>query len=155
MFLLSYNIAMSFLTSALGGTLLGGLLSLVQKIVDVKSKAWETELEIKKMEAMSRLKITEAEYKSFDTSLKSDSEAVAMPDRTPLWVLSTRILVDAFRAFTRPGLTWAMVIALIAFIWAGFLGEAAVAAIISDFVFTTSTAVMWWFGSRPLQRTAK
>jgi len=97
---------MSFLTSALGGTLLGGLLSLVQKIVDVKSKAWETELEIKKMEAMSRLKITEAEYKSFDTSLKSDSKAVAMPERTPLWVLSTRILVDAFRAFTRPGLTW-------------------------------------------------
>jgi len=48
-----------------------------------------------------------------------------------------------------------MVIALITFIWAGFLGEAAVAAIISDFVFTTSTAVMWWFGSRPIQRTAK
>ena len=145
----------SFLSSAVGGSILGGVLSLVQKIVDVKSKAMETELEIKKMEAMSRLKITEAEFKSFDTSLKSDNESVQMPTNTPIWVVSTRIIVDAFRAFTRPGLTWAMVLSLIMFIVAGFVGEAAVAAILADFIFATSTAVMWWFGSRPLQRTAK
>jgi len=145
----------SFLSSAVGGSILGGVLSLVQKIVDVKSKAMETELEIKKMEAMSRLKITEAEFKSFDTSLKSDNEAVQIPANAPIWVISTRILVDAFRAFTRPGLTWAMVLSLIMFIVAGFVGEAAVSAILADFVFATSTAVMWWFGSRPLQRTAK
>lgn len=146
---------LSFLSSAVGGSILGGVLSLVQKIVDVKSKAMETELEIKKMEAMSRLKITEAEFKSFDTSLKSDNEAVQIPANAPIWVVSTRILVDAFRAFTRPGLTWAMVLSLIMFIVAGFVGKAAVAAILADFVFATSTAVMWWFGSRPLQRTAK
>jgi hypothetical protein len=48
-----------------------------------------------------------------------------------------------------------MVISLILFIAAGFVGEAAVAVILGDFVFATSTAVMWWFGSRPLQRTSK
>ena len=145
----------TFLSSAAGGSILGGILSVVQKIVDAKSRAWETELEIKKMESISRLKVTEAEFKSFDSSLKSDKESVEIPENTPLWVISTRVMVDAFRAFTRPGLTWAMVIALILFIVAGFVGEAAVAVILGDFVFATSTAVMWWFGSRPLQRTSK
>jgi hypothetical protein len=145
----------TFLSSAAGGSILGGIFSVVQKIVDAKSKAWETELEIKKMESISRLKVTEAEFKSFDSSLKSDKESVEIPENTPLWVISTRVMVDAFRAFTRPGLTWAMVISLILFIAAGFVGEAAVAVILGDFVFATSTAVMWWFGSRPLQRTAK
>jgi hypothetical protein len=146
---------MSFFTSAIGGSILGGILSLVQKIVDVKSKAMEAELEIKKMEAMSRLKITEAEFKSFDTSLSSDNEAVKIPENTPSWVVSVRIMVDSFRAFTRPGLTWAMVVSLVVFIFAGLGGEAAVNAIIADFVFATSTAIMWWFGSRPSQRTSK
>lgn len=145
----------TFLSSAAGGSILGGIFSIVQKIVDAKSRAWETELEIKKMESISRLKVTEAEFKSFDSSLKSDKESVEIPENTPLWVISTRVMVDAFRAFTRPGLTWAMVIALILFIVAGFVGEAAVAVILGDFVFATSTAVMWWFGSRPLQRTSK
>ena len=145
----------TFLSSAAVGSILGGIFSIVQKIVDAKSRAWETELEIKKMESISRLKVTEAEFKSFDSSLKSDKESVEIPENTPLWVISTRVMVDAFRAFTRPGLTWAMVIALILFIVAGFVGEAAVAVILGDFVFATSTAVMWWFGSRPLQRTSK
>lgn len=145
----------SFLTSAAGGSVLGGVLSLAQRIIDVKSKAMETELDIKKMEAMSRLKITEAEFKSFDTSLKSDSEPVKIPDNAPVWVVSVRILVDSFRAFTRPGLTWAMVLSLITFIVAGIIGQDAVSAILADFVFASSTAVMWWFGSRPLQRTSK
>ena len=145
----------TFLSSAAGGSILGGVLSIVQRVVDAKSKAWETELEIKKMESISRLKVTEAEFKSFDSSLKSDNSSVAIPENTPLWVISTRVMVDAFRTFTRPGLTWAMVISLILFIAAGFVGEAAVAMILGDFVFATSTAVMWWFGSRPLQRTSK
>lgn len=84
----------TFLTSAAGGSILGGVLSIVQRVVDAKSKAWETELEIKKMESISRLKVTEAEFKSFDSSLKSDNGSVAIPENTPLWVISTRVMVD-------------------------------------------------------------
>ena len=145
----------SFFTSAVGGSILGGILSLVQKIVDVKSKAMEAELEIKKMEAMSRLKITDAEFKSFDTSLSSDNEAIKIPENAAPWVVSVRIMVDSFRAFTRPGLTWAMIITLSCIMFGDKLGISATEAIISDFVFTTSTAVMWWFGSRPLQKSSK
>tara|TARA_R110001606_G_scaffold41412_4_gene111764 strand:- start:424 stop:867 length:444 start_codon:yes stop_codon:yes gene_type:complete len=146
---------LTFLSSAVGGSILGGVLSITQKIVDAKSQAWQAEIDIKKMESISRLKITEAEFKSFDSSLQNTSKDVVIPENAPIWVVSARVMIDAFRSFTRPGLTWCMVFALILFIVAGFVGEAAVAAILSDFVFTTSTAVMWWFGSRPVQRTAK
>lgn len=146
---------MGFLASALGGSILGGVMSLVTRWLDVFAKGKEADIEIRKAEALSRLKITEGELTAFNTSQSQDSEAVAIPVNTPVWVSAVRILVDAFRAFTRPGLTWALVVSLVYFISVGKLGQYAVEAVIGDFVFTTSTAVMWWFGSRPLARTAK
>jgi hypothetical protein len=147
---------MSFFASALGGSLLGGILSLATRFTDMFAKSKEIEWEIKKMEAMSRLKITEAEFKSFDTSLAAGNETpVVIPSNTPVWVSAVRVLVDSFRAFTRPGLTWAMVLSLVVFIIAGVVSSPVVDVILADFVFTTSTAVMWWFGSRPMAKTKK
>jgi len=144
----------SFISSALGGSLLGGVLSLFQKWFDVKAKSMEADIEIRKAEALARLKVAEGELAAFNTSQQAN-EDVAIPANTPAWVSAIRVLVDAFRAFTRPGLTWAMIITLACVIFGDKLGITATEAIISDFVFTTSTAVMWWFGSRPLARTAK
>lgn len=144
----------SFISSALGGSLLGGILSLFQKWVDVKAKGMEADIEIRKMESMARLKVTEGELAAFTTSQQAN-EDIDIPENTPVWVSAIRVLVDAFRAFTRPGLTWAMIITLSCVIFGDKLGITAIEAVISDFVFTTSTAVMWWFGSRPLARTAK
>ena len=144
----------SFISSALGGSLLGGILSLFQKWADVKAKGMEADIEIRKMESMARLKVTEGELAAFTTSQQAN-EDIDTPENTPVWVSAIRVLVDAFRAFTRPGLTWAMIVTLSCVIFGDKLGIAATEAVISDFVFTTSTAVMWWFGSRPLARTAK
>lgn len=144
----------SFISSALGGSLLGGLLSIVQRWIDVKAKGMEADIEIRKMEAMSRLKVAEGELAAFNTSQQSN-EDVAMPANTPAWVAAIRILVDSFRAFTRPGLTWAMLLTLSIFIFSDKIGITATEAVLADFVFTTSTAVMWWFGSRPMARTSK
>lgn len=154
---------MGFLTSALGGSILGGALSIIQRIVDVHAKKKEAEVEILRAKALSELKIKEAELDAFKTSLATeerDFDPDPMSPDSPRWAIilracseTLRVLVDAFRTFTRPGLTWAMVLALIAFILAGKIGPTAVEAIIADFVFTASTAVMWWFGSRPLART--
>ena len=144
----------SFISSALGGSLLGGILSLFQKWADVKAKGMEADIEIRKMESMARLKVTEGELAAFTTSQQAN-EDIDIPENTPVWVSAIRVLVDAFRAFTRPGLTWAMIITLSCVIFGDKLGIIATEAVISDFVFTTSTAVMWWFGSRPLARTAK
>lgn len=152
---------MSFLTSALGGSILGGALSIVQRITDVWAKKKEAEAEIMRAKALSELKIKEAELDAFKTSLAQedkDFDPDPIDPSAPRWAMilrtlaeTLRVLCDAFRAFTRPGLTWAMVLALVIFIMAGKVG--AVDVIIADFVFTTSTAVMWWFGSRPLART--
>lgn len=153
---------MGFLTSALGGSILGGVLSIVQRVTDVWAKKKEAEAEIMRAKALSELKIKEAELDAFKTSLSTQDEDFD-PDPisadAPKWAIilrasaeTLRVLCDAFRAFTRPGLTWAMVLALVVFIMAGKVG--AVDVIIADFVFTTSTAVMWWFGSRPLARTS-
>ena len=144
----------SFISSALGGSLLGGILSLFQKWADVKAKGMEADIEIRKMESMARLKVTEGELAAFTTSQQAN-EDIDIPENTPVWVSAIRVLVDAFRTFTRPGLTWAMIVTLSCVIFGDKLGIAATEAVISDFVFTTSTAVMWWFGSRPLARTAK
>jgi len=144
----------SFISSALGGSLLGGILSLFQKWADVKAKGMEADIEIRKMESMARLKVTEGELAAFTTSQQAN-EDIDIPENTPVWVSAIRVLVDAFRAFTRPGLTWAMIITLSCVIFGDKLGITAIETVISDFVFTTSTAVMWWFGSRPLARTAK
>jgi hypothetical protein len=156
---------MGFLTSALGGSLLGGILALVTRVTDVWAKKKEAEAEIMKAKALSELKIKEAELDAFKTSLSSQDEDFdpdPLPADSPKWAIilragaeTLRVLCDAFRAFTRPGLTWAMVLALVLFIMAGKVGPEAIAAIIGDFVFTASTAVMWWFGSRPLARTSK
>jgi len=154
---------MGFLTSALGGSLLGSILSLIQPIVAAYTAKKQAEADVMKAKALSELKIKEGELKAFDTSLSTqdkDFDPDPIPADAPFWAKilrysaeSLRVLTDAFRAFTRPGLTWAMVISLVIFVLAGKVN--AVDAIIDDFVFTTSTAVMWWFGSRPLARTTK
>jgi hypothetical protein len=156
---------MGFLTSELGGSLLGGALSIIQRIVDVHAKKKEAEAEIMKAKALSELKIKEGELEAFKTSLGTNNEDFD-PDPiaadAPKWAVilracaeTLRVLIDAFRAGTRPGLTWAMVLALVLFIMAGKVGPETITLIISDFVFTTCTAVTWWFGSRPLARTSK
>lgn len=154
---------MSFLTSALGGSLLGSVLSMIQPIVAAFAAKKRAEADIMKAKALSELKVKEAELDAFKSSLESqdkDFDPDPIPADSPRWAIilrvcseSLRVLVDAFRTFTRPGLTWAMILSLVMFIYAGKVGQAAVDSILTDFVFTTSTAVMWWFGSRPLART--
>lgn len=155
---------MAFLSSALGGSILGGVLSVVGRVVDVFAKKKEADIEIARAKALSELKIKEAELDAFKESLSSQDEDYKpepLPANAPIWAVwlraiadTLRVLVDSFRVFTRPGLTWALVLALVAFVFTDKLGPVALEALIADFVFTASTAIMWWFGSRPMQRTA-
>lgn len=155
---------MSFITSALGGSLLGGVLSVVQRFADVFVKKKEADIEIARAKALSELKVKEGELNAFTASQsqsESDYDPDPLPASAPVWAIISRmfvdclrVLVDAFRVFTRPGLTWALVIAVVYLMVAGKLPNFTLEAIAADLVFTMSTAVMWWFGSRPLQRTA-
>lgn len=151
---------MGFLSSALGGTLFGGLLAIVQRVVDYKAKQAEAKIEIEKAKALNELKIKEGELVAFTQSLKTEGEEAYDPDPlppgAPSWAIWMRaitdciaVLVDSFRKATRPGLTWFLAGGLIWLLANDKVPEAMLAAILADFVFTVSTALTWWFGSRP------
>lgn len=155
---------MSFLSSAIGGTLFGGVLSIVQRVVDYKAKAAEAKIEIEKAKALSELKVKEGELAAFTQSLKQEGEEAYDPDplpaNAPAWACWIRaivdciaVLVDAFRKATRPGLTWFLAGGLLWLLSSGKVPDYMLAGILADFVFTVSTALTWWFGSRP--RSAK
>lgn len=146
---------MSFLTSALGGTLLGGLLSLITRVVDVFVKGKEADIEVKKATALASLKIQEEEMRAFTASQSAAADdKVAIPSNTPPWVSAVAVLVDAFRRFTRPGLTWALVAVVSGLVAVGKLPGYTLELLAADLVFCMSTALTWWFGSRaPVRKT--
>jgi len=145
---------MNFLASALGGTIVGKLLDFGSKWFDTYASRKQAEVDIMKAKALSELKIKEEELKAFTASQTSANEdSVPIPSNTPSWVSAVAVLVDSFRRFTRPGLTWALaaVVALLAFF--GNLPVTTRDMLVSDLVFTAATGLTWWFGSRP--RAAK
>lgn len=144
---------MNFLASALGGTIVGKFLDFGTKWFDTYAARKQAEVDIMKAKALSDLKIKEEELKAFTASQSSANEdSVAIPANTPAWVSAIAVLVDSFRRFTRPGLTWALavVVALLAFF--GDLPPPTRDMLVADLVFTAATALTWWYGSRP--RTA-
>lgn len=141
---------LSFLSSAIGGTILGKVLSFGDKWFESYTHRKNAEVDIQKAKALSELKIKEEELKAFTTSQQSANEdSVGIPPQAAPWAANLAVIVDSFRRFTRPALTWALaaVISLLAF--RGNLDEVTRAALVSDIVFTSATALTWWFGSRP------
>jgi len=58
--------------------------------------------------------------------------------------------VDAFRNFTRPGLTWALLLVLVYVFTVS--PEAARREMLGEITFGAFTALFWWFGSRYSKR---
>jgi hypothetical protein len=141
---------LGFLSSALGGTILGKVLSFGDKWFESYTHRKNAEVDILKAKALSELKIKEEELKAFTTSQQSANEdSVGIPAQAAPWAANLAVAVDSFRRFTRPALTWALaaVISLLAF--RGNLDPVTRTALVSDLVFTAATALTWWFGSRP------
>jgi hypothetical protein len=145
---------MTFLTSALGGTLFGKFLDIGSKWFDTYAARKQAEVDIMKAKALSELKIKEEELKAFTASQQAAAgDDIAIPSNTPPWVSSIAVLVDAFRRFTRPGLTWALAVVAAALAFFGELPVSTRDILIADLVFCMSTGLTWWFGSRPMART--
>jgi len=146
----------SFLSSALGGTLLGKVLGYGDKWIESYTHRKNAEVDILKAKALAELKIKEEEIKAFTASQQSANEdSVGIPEQAAPWAANLAVVVDSFRRFTRPALTWglAIVISLLAF--GGNLDPVSRAALVSDLVFTAATALTWWFGSRPKTVSSK
>lgn len=138
------------LTSAASGGVLGGILSLVTNITtrwfDVWAKDKEAKIEIARMEAMSRIKVEEFSWAAFSKSQEGANDDVVVSDKASGWVVNVGELVDCFRAFTRPALTWALMLVLVVVF---FQVPAAKQAEMTDQItFGAFTSLFWWFGSR-------
>lgn len=140
----------SFFTSALGGTILGKVLDIGSRWFDTYAARQQAEIDILKAKALSELKIKEEELKAFTASQNSASEdAIGVPPQAAPWAANLAVIVDAFRRFTRPALTWGLAVVVTCLAFWGGLESAARATLVSEIVFCTATALTWWFGSRP------
>jgi hypothetical protein len=125
------------LFSAGGGGIVGSVLSLGTNWVQHKQKMEEMRVGAELAEK------TEA-WKAFTASLASDSGLDKLPANTWAPVASLYVAIEAFRRFTRPGLTWAGLAILVASFWFPNISTEERQAI----SFGTWTAIFWWFGSR-------
>jgi hypothetical protein len=137
------NIAEMLFNAASGGVL-GSALHCVTAHFDTKNKI-----------ALLMANIDAAEktgaWNAFTESQKSDGP-IAIPANASPWVTDFYLIVDGIKQLTRPLLAW---IAMAIIGGAYFSGtEAQQAAMQSEILFGSFTAVFWYFGAR-YARTSK
>jgi hypothetical protein len=137
---------LDLLFNAAGGGIFGGILNLGTRWFEVYAKREEAKVEIMRMEAMARIKVEELSWAAFGKSQENVNEDVTVSDKASGWVINLGELVDCFRSFTRPALTWLLLVVLLVV----FLrSDPAVQATMADQItFGSFTALFWWFGSR-------
>jgi hypothetical protein len=141
-----------FFSTVAGGGVVGSILHLGTSAFDVWRKGKETKLEIELMTArLVAAEKTEA-WKAFAESQASGRALTAIPDGTPPAISAVYLLVDAFRNFTRPGLTWATM-GFVVYVYATALPEQR-AQLAPEVTFGAFTAFFWWFGERFQKRTS-
>ena len=69
-----------------------------------------------------------------------------IPDGASPWVVNLYMTVDAFRNFTRPGLTWFGILFLVVIFFN--MDEATKITMVADVQFAAWTMAFWWVGTR-------
>lgn len=139
------------LFNAAGGGVFGSLLHLGTSAFDVWRKGKEAKLEIEMMTArVAAAEKTEA-WKAFTESQASGRVLSTIPDGVSPMIANVYLLVDAFRNFTRPGLTWATM-GFVFFVYVS-AGQEQRIALAPEITFGAFTAFFWWFGERFQKRS--
>jgi len=137
------NIAEMLFNAASGGVL-GSVLHCVTAHFDTKNKILLLKANIDAAEKTGA-------WNAFTESQKSDGP-IAIPANASPWVTDFYLIVDGIKQLTRPLLAW---IAMVIIGGAYFSGtEAQQAAMQSEILFGSFTAVFWYFGAR-YARTSK
>jgi len=137
------NIAESLFNAASGGVL-GSALHCVTSYFDTKNKISLLQANIDAAEKTGA-------WNAFTASQKTDAP-IAIPANASPWVTDFYLIVDGIKQLTRPLLAW---IAMVIIGGAYFSGtEAQQAAMQSEILFGSFTAVFWYFGAR-YARTSK
>lgn len=134
------------LFNAAGGGVVGGLLNLGTRWFEVYAKRKEAEVEIMRMEAMAKIKVEEMSWAAFGKSQENVNEDVVISDKASPWVINLGELVDCFRSFTRPALTW-LLLGMLVLVYFNAAPEQQ-KFMAEQITFAAFTALFWWYGSR-------
>lgn len=132
--------------NAAGGGVFGSLLHLGTSIFETWKRKKDAEVEIMVMNAKVAAAEKAAAWNAFTESQKQQGQPIPIPANASPLVANVYLLVDAFRNFTRPGLTWALLLVLI-YVFA-VSPEAARQEMLGEITFGAFTALFWWYGSR-------
>lgn len=133
------------LFNAAGGGVVGSLLHLGTGFFETWQKKKNAEVEILLMNAKVAAAEKQSAWDAFTASQKTN-DAIPIPAGAARWVASLLGIVEALRAFTRPGLTWALLGVLsLAYFKAP---EEVQAGMVYELQFAAFTAIFWWLGSR-------
>jgi hypothetical protein len=138
------------LTTAAGGGVVGSVLHLGTSIFEVWKRKKDAEVEIMLLNAKMQAAEKQSAWNSFTASQNQQNKPMPIPANASPLVSNVYLLIDAFRNFTRPGLTWALLLVLI-YVFA-VSPEAARQEMLGEITFGAFTALFWWFGSRYAKR---
>lgn len=133
------------LFNAAGGGIFGSVLHLATSAFDTWKKKKEAETEIMLLRAKSELAEKAAAWDAFAKSQTSSAPFV-VPAGVSGWAATVYTLVEALKAATRPGLTWALLLILVV-VYFNSTPEVRT-SMTGEIVFGAFTALFWWFGSR-------
>jgi putative copper export protein len=133
------------LFNAASGGVVGSLLHLGTSWFETWQKGKQADVDIKLMNAQMACAEKKSAWDAFTASQTQQTQVQIIPGASP-WCATIAELVDAFRAFTRPGLTWSlMVILLVVYLNSTVEVQSKMTP---EILFASFTALFWWFGSR-------
>ena len=133
-------------STAAGGGIVGSVLHLGTSIFETWKRKKDAEVEIMLLNAKVAAAEKEAAWNAFAKSQENAGGAIKIPESAHPVVANVYLVVDAFRNFTRPGLTWAL-LGVLVYVFATS-PEAARQQMMGEITFGAFTALFWWFGSR-------
>lgn len=139
------NELIDILFKAAGGGIFGSLLHLGTGFFESWRKKKDAQVEVMLMNAKVAAAEKEAAWSAFVESQKGSNGTTLDTASMPRWVAGVYALVQAFRDFTRPGLTWALGILVATTL---YNPTVAPKEVLDEVVFGFFTALFWWFGSR-------
>lgn len=133
------------LFNAAGGGVFGSVLHLGTAIFETWKKKKDAEVEIMLLRAKTESAEKAAAWDAFARSQSSQAPFV-VPQGVAPWAANMFTVVEAFKTFTRPGLTWALLVILV-YVFA-VSPQPARESMLGQIEFGAFTALFWWFGSR-------
>lgn len=133
------------LFNAAGGGIVGSLLHLGTGIFETWRKKKDAEVEIMLMQAKTESAEKAAAWDAFARSQQSQAPFAVPSGVSPL-MANIFTAVEAFKTFTRPGLTWAL-LSILVYVFS-VSPEYARQQMLGEITFGAFTALFWWFGSR-------